>query len=104
MWSPACERVRDRSIGGGGPVGPPLLQKHYGGVRTIPPESTAVIAIRLTASIFILILIGLTAMGWVWTGTHQPAAQAAAARIVLALAALAGIGGLVALWRWPGRT
>ena len=62
------------------------------------------IAIRLTASIFILILIGLTAMGWVWTGTHQPAAQAAAARIVLALAGLAGIGGLVALWRWPRRT
>ncbi|HVQ12164.1 MAG TPA: hypothetical protein VMS40_01175 [Vicinamibacterales bacterium] len=62
------------------------------------------IAIRLTASIFILILIGLTAMGWVWTGTHQPAAQAAAARSVLALAALAGIGGLVVLWRWPRRT
>jgi len=61
-------------------------------------------AIRLTASIFILILIGLTAMGWIWTGAHQPPPQAAAARIVLALAALPGIGGLVALWRWPRRT
>jgi len=60
-------------------------------------------AIRLTASIFILILIGLTAMGWAWTGTHQPPAQAMAARIVLALAALAGVVGLVALWRWPRR-
>ena len=60
-------------------------------------------AIRLTASIFILVLIALSAMGWIWTGTHQPPAQAVAARIVLALAALAGVVGLVALWRWPGR-
>jgi membrane protein YdbS with pleckstrin-like domain len=63
-----------------------------------------VTAIRLTASIFILILISLVAMGWIWTGTHQPPEQAVAARIVLALAALAGVFGLVALWRWPGRT
>jgi hypothetical protein len=56
-------------------------------------------AIRLTASVFILILIGLLAMGWVWTGTHQPLAQAAAARSVLMLAAMAGVVGLVALWR-----
>lgn len=60
-------------------------------------------AIRLTASIFILILIGLSAMGWIWTGSHQPPVQAMAARIVLALAALAGMVGLVALWRWPRR-
>ena len=57
-------------------------------------------AIRLTASVFILILIGLVAMGWIWTGTHQSPAQAAAARIVLTLAAMAGVVGLVALWRW----
>jgi len=63
-----------------------------------------VTAIRLSASIFILILIGLAAMGWVWTGSHQPPAQAIAARSVLALAALAGVAGLVALWRWPRRT
>jgi hypothetical protein len=62
-----------------------------------------VTAIRLAASIFILILIGLSALGWIWTGTHQPPAQAIAARIVLALAALAGVVGLVALWRWPRR-
>jgi len=62
-----------------------------------------VTAIRLTASIFILILIGLSALGWIWTGTHQPPAQAIAARIVLVLAAQAGVVGLVALWRWPRR-
>ena len=61
-------------------------------------------AIRLTASLFILILMALTTMGWIWTGAHQPPAQAIAARIVLALAALAGVVGLVALWRWPRRT
>ena len=60
-------------------------------------------AIRLAASIFILILIGLSVLGWIWTGTHQPPAEAIAARIVLALAALAGVLGLVALWRWPRR-
>jgi hypothetical protein len=63
-----------------------------------------VTAIRLSASIFILILIGLAAMGWIWTGTHQPPAQAIAARFVLVLTALAGVVGLVALWRWPRRT
>lgn len=61
-------------------------------------------AIRLSASVFIVILIGLTTMGWIWTGTHQPPAQAVAARFVLALAAMAGVVGLVALWRWPRRT
>jgi hypothetical protein len=61
-------------------------------------------AIRLAASLFILVLIGVSAMGWVWTGTQQPPAQALAGRTVLALAALAGVIGLVALWRSPGRT
>ena len=62
-------------------------------------------AIRITASVFILILMVLTAMGWIWTGAHQPPAEAIAARLVLALAALAGVVGLVALWRWrPERT
>ena len=61
-------------------------------------------AIRLAASLFILVLIGLSAMGWVWTGAHQPPAQALAGRTVLALSALAGVVGLVALWRRPGRT
>ena len=61
-------------------------------------------AIRLAASLFILVLIGLSAMGWVWTGAHQPPTQALAGRTVLALSALAGVVGLVALWRRPGRT
>jgi membrane protein YdbS with pleckstrin-like domain len=59
--------------------------------------------IRLAASAFILVLIILSAMGWVWTGAHQPPSQALAGRIVLVLGALAGVVGLIALWRWPPR-
>ena len=61
-------------------------------------------AIRLVISLFILVLIFLSAMGWVWTGAHQPPDQVLAARTVLVLAALSGIGGLVALWRRRRRT
>ncbi len=61
-------------------------------------------AIRLAASFFILVLIGLSAMGWVWAGAHQPPDQVLAGRTVLALSALAGVVGLVALWRWARRT
>jgi hypothetical protein len=63
-----------------------------------------VTAIRLAASAFILILIWLSAMGWVWTGAHQQPAQAVAARTVLVLSALAGVVGIVAIWGWPRRT
>jgi hypothetical protein len=55
--------------------------------------------IRVAASLFILVLIGLSAMGWVWAGTHQPPDQAMAARTVLGLGALSAVGGLIALWR-----
>lgn len=61
-------------------------------------------AIRLAASLFILVLIGMSAMGWVWTGAHQPPDQALAARTVLVLGALSGVAGLIALWRWRRRT
>lgn len=58
--------------------------------------------VRTTISLFILVLIGTSAAGWIWTRRHQPAAQAGASHVVLTLGALAGVAGLVALWR-PGR-
>lgn len=58
-------------------------------------------AIRTAISLFILILIGIAAAGWIWTGAHQSASQAAASRVVLALAMLAGVAGLLSLWRRP---
>ena len=55
--------------------------------------------VRVVISLFILILIGVSVVGWVWTGVHQPPSQHDASRIVLTLGILAGVVGLVALWR-----
>lgn len=55
--------------------------------------------VRLAISLFIVLLIGVATRGWIWTGGHQPAAQAAASRVVLALCVAAGLVGLAALWR-----
>jgi hypothetical protein len=37
--------------------------------------------------------------GWIWTGRYQPPAQAVASHVVLGLGILAGIFGLVTVWR-----
>ena len=58
----------------------------------------AVNVIRTAISFFILVVIGLAVTGWMWTGTHQTPAQARASHVVLALAILAGLIGLRALW------
>jgi hypothetical protein len=63
------------------------------------PRHRAMHAVRITISLFILVLIAMSVAGWVWTGRHQSASQSDASRVVLTLAALAGVGGLVALWR-----
>ena len=55
--------------------------------------------VRITISLFILVLVGVAVVGWVWTGHHQSASQSEASRVVLTLAALAGVAGLVTLWR-----
>ena len=54
---------------------------------------------RIVISLFILVLIGVSVLGWVWTGAHQSASQSEASRVVLTLGVLAGVAGLVALWR-----
>jgi hypothetical protein len=55
--------------------------------------------IRIAISVFIVVLILVATSGWIWTGSHQPAAQSAASRIVLTLCIVAGLAGLTALWR-----
>ena len=60
---------------------------------------TAMNVIRIAITFFIVILIALSASGWVWTGAHQTAAQSAASRTVLSLCIVAGVIGLTALWR-----
>ena len=57
--------------------------------------------IRIVISFFIAVLIMVGVFGWRWTGVHQPAAQATASHLVLGLAMLAGIVGVVAIWRDP---
>jgi len=56
-------------------------------------------AVRIAISLFILVLIAVSAVGWIWTGSHQPPSQSEASRVVLTLGVLAGIIGLTAIWR-----
>jgi hypothetical protein len=55
--------------------------------------------VRIAISLFILVLLGTSTAGWIWTARHQSAPQANASHVVLALASLAGVAGLIALWR-----
>ena len=55
--------------------------------------------IRIAISLFIVVLILVASSGWIWAGSHQPAAQSAASRVVLTLCIVAGLTGLTALWR-----
>ena len=55
--------------------------------------------VRIAISLFIVVVVALSVTGWIWTGRHQPPAQAAASRTVLGLGVLAGAAGLTALWR-----
>jgi len=55
--------------------------------------------VRVLISLFIAVLITVSAVGWIWTGAHQPAEQAVASRLVLTLGVVAGLAGLLVLWR-----
>jgi hypothetical protein len=55
--------------------------------------------IRIALSIFIVVLIAVSAMGWAWTGANQPPAQSAASHVVLGLGIAMGLVGLISLWR-----
>ena len=57
--------------------------------------------IRVAMSIVILLVISVSVTGWIWTGSHQPAAQSIASRIVLTIAVAGGLVGLRAIWRDP---
>jgi hypothetical protein len=57
-------------------------------------------SIRVLMSVFILILITLSVAGWIWAG-GQPSPQSMGSRVALTAGALAGVMGLVAIWRAP---
>lgn len=57
--------------------------------------------IRVLISLFVLLLIVVSAAGWIWAGSHQPPGQATASHLVLGLGMLAGVVCLVLIWRRP---
>ncbi len=56
--------------------------------------------VKIGVTVFVAAIFAIVAMGWVWTGANQPPAGALASRIVFVITALAGLVGLVAVWRW----
>jgi membrane protein YdbS with pleckstrin-like domain len=63
---------------------------------------TAMNVVRIVITAFVVVLIAVAASGWLWAGSHQPAPQAMASRVVLALSVLAGIIGVKAVWAHRG--
>jgi hypothetical protein len=55
--------------------------------------------VRLGITCFVLILLSVVALGWIWTGSHQPPPLRTASHLVLGIAAAAGIFALARIWR-----
>jgi hypothetical protein len=55
--------------------------------------------VRIAISLFLIALLTLVVFGWIWTGAHQPPAQAAASHVVLGISAVAGVVALFFIWR-----
>jgi hypothetical protein len=55
-------------------------------------------AIRIGISLFLVVLIALAVAGWLWAG-GLPSPKAEGARVALAGCGLAGVVGLVMVWR-----
>jgi hypothetical protein len=55
--------------------------------------------VRITITMFIVILLTVVSLGWVWTNSHQPPPLRTASHTVLAIAAAAGVFALTRIWR-----
>jgi membrane protein YdbS with pleckstrin-like domain len=55
--------------------------------------------VRIAITVFVVALLGIVALGWIWTNTHQPPPLRIASHVVLSLAALAGLFALAKIWR-----
>ena len=64
------------------------------------PISLPMKAIRLAITLFVLVLVGVSALGWVWTGDNQSPPLATASRVVLSIGIGSGLVGLAAIWRY----
>ena len=59
--------------------------------------------IRLAISLFVVLLVWVSTLGWIWVGSHLSPTLAFAARVVLAGGMIAAGAALSLLWRWrPG--
>ena len=54
--------------------------------------------IRIGISLFFVILIAVVVAGWFWAG-GQPSPKSEGSRVALVVSGLAGVVGLVMLWR-----
>jgi hypothetical protein len=54
--------------------------------------------VRILLTFFMLVLVALSALGWVWTSRHQTPAQSAASHVVLGVSAALGV--IVLVWLW----
>jgi hypothetical protein len=55
--------------------------------------------VRVVISLFILVLIALSVGGLIWAGDQPSLQSPVGCRVVLTVTGLAGVGGLVVLWR-----
>jgi tellurite resistance protein TehA-like permease len=57
------------------------------------------VRVRIGITMFLLALLIMVTLGWKWTARHQPPRLRTASHTVLGLAGIAGIFGLVKIWR-----
>jgi hypothetical protein len=55
--------------------------------------------VRSVISFFILVLIAVSVAGWIWAGGQPSPRAMMGSRVALAVSAVAGVVGLVAVWR-----
>jgi hypothetical protein len=57
------------------------------------------LGVRISITLFIILLIAIVTLGISWTSTHQPPPLRTASQIVLGAAGLAGILAIARIWR-----
>lgn len=65
----------------------------------MPRRETVRSGVRIAITGFVALLLIIAALGWVWTARHQPPPLRTASRVVLTIAALAGVFAVAKIWR-----
>jgi membrane protein YdbS with pleckstrin-like domain len=77
--------------------------RHVAGKMETSRRARAMRLVRIAITFFVMVLLAVVALGWIWTGSHQPPPLRTASHVVLAMAAFAGIFALARIWR-PDRS